>query len=701
LVIVESPAKARTIGGYLGTGYKVKASVGHVRDLLRSTLSVDIENDFAPRYRIPNEKRKVVKELAAAADEAAVVYLATDPDREGEAIAWHLAEAIGVESERARRVVFHEITRDAIAEAFAHPTAINMHLVEAQQARRILDRLVGYKISPLLWARVRNRLTAGRVQSVAVRLIVEREREIEAFRPEEYWTIDAELARQPGDPNEAAEPFVAKLHRITGRAVNLPNQAAVTQILDDLESASFVVSQVQSGTRRRSAPPPFTTSTLQQAASTELGFRAQRTMRAAQQLYEGVDLGRGETVVLITYMRTDSVQVSVQAQQEVRQWVSATYGQGYLPDKPPSFKTKAKGAQEAHEAIRPTSSRRVPKAIRAHLSSDQFRLYQLIWRRFVGSQMAPAVYGTQTIDIGAGPADSRDRPYLFRASGSQLIFPGYLVVYGEEAEEEMKVLPPLEAGDQLDLVRLLPEQHFTQPPPHYTEATLVKAMEEHGIGRPSTYAPTITTIQQRGYVLQADRVLQPTEIGVLVDDLLAEFFPEVISVGFTAQMEAELDDIAAGAADWVPVVRGFYEPFSERLEAAEKEMPDLDLGDQPIGRPCPKCGGQLVIKWGRYGKFIACDGYPECRYTEPWLDKIGVHCPRDGCSGDLVRKRTRKGRPFYGCSNYPDCDFTSWKLPLSEPCPRCGGLLVLHKKGAAKCIACEEQVRLQVLPESG
>jgi DNA topoisomerase-1 len=422
-------------------------------------------------------------------------------------------------------------------------------------------------------------------------------------------------------------------------------------------------------------------------------------MRVAQQLYEGVDLGGGEMVGLITYMRTDSVQISARAQQEARQWVTATYGRDYLPEEPPVYKTKAKSAQEAHEAIRPTSVGRAPKAARAHLSRDQFRLYQLIWRRFVGSQMAPAVYKTQSVDISAGPTDGQERPYLFRASGSQLIFPGYLIVYGEEAEEQMAVLPPLEKGDELDLVRLLPQQHFTQPPPRYSEASLVKALEEDGIGRPSTYAPIITTIQQRGYVQQTDRALQPTEIGMLVDELLADHFPEVISVGFTARMEEELDEIAAGETEWVPVIRDFYGPFSARLETAEREMPELNLGDQPVGRACPECGGQLVIKWGRYGKFIACDKYPECRYTEPWLELIGVSCPREGCGGDLARRRTRKGRPFYGCSNYPECDFTSWKLPLSQPCPNCSGLLVVQKKGTAQCIACEEQVPLNELQE--
>jgi len=720
LVIVESPAKARTIGRFLGPGYKVMASVGHVRDLLRSQLSVDVENDFQPRYRVPNEKRKVVKELAAAAQKAAVVYLATDLDREGEAIAWHLLEAAGIEPERVHRVVFHEITESAIAEAFAHPTQINMDLVDAQQARRILDRLVGYKISPLLWARVRNRLTAGRVQSVAVRLIVEREREVEAFEPQEYWSLEAELTKRASPQARETEQvgrdgistFIAKLHRLHGKPVELSNQAAVTPILDALENGEFEVSKVRTGKRRRKPQAPFTTSALQQTASGRLNFRAQRTMRVAQQLYEGVDLEQSETVGLITYMRTDSVAVSTSAQKEAREWVGRTYGENYLPEQPPQYKTKAKRAQEAHEAIRPTSVHRTPKAIKPYLSRDQFRLYQLIWQRFVASQMAPAVFHTQTVEIEAEAtegvglkvleqnkllSDPFGRPYLFRASGAQLTFPGYLVVYPEKAQDEAKILPPLEKGEQLDLVRLLPEQHFTQPPPRYTEASLVKALEEHGIGRPSTYAPTISTIQQRGYVERDGRALRPTEIGLLVNDLLAEHFPNVISVEFTANMEAQLDQIAAGKTDWVPIIREFYTPFATRLAAAEENMPEMKLDDQPIGRDCPQCSGPLVLKWGRYGKFIACQNYPECKHTEPWLEKIGVLCPQ--CGGDLARRRTRKGRPFYGCSNYPECDFTSWKLPLPNPCPACGGLLVVKNKQQAQCITCEEQVPLDALPE--
>ncbi len=693
LVIVESPAKARTIGRYLGKGYRVMASVGHVRDLLRSKLAVDVDHDFQPTYRVPNDKRKVVKELSAAAGKAATVYLATDLDREGEAIAWHLMEAAGIEPERTQRVVFHEITDSAIAEAFAHPTRLNMSLVDAQQARRVLDRLVGYKISPLLWRRVRNRLTAGRVQSVAVRLVVEREREIEAFVPREYWTLDAELAKRKDD----RRPFTATLHKIGGEPADLPDQASVEPILDALESGEFVVGQVQTGTRQRKPKPPFTTSTLQQSASGRLNFRAQRTMRAAQQLYEGIDLGQGETVGLITYMRTDSVNVSAQAQKQARDWVAGKFGAEYLPKQPPRYQTKAKGAQEAHEAIRPTSVFRVPDAIKSHLSSDQSRLYRLIWQRFVASQMAPAVFDTQTVEIEAGPAGQSRHPYLFRATGSTLRFPGYLAVYEEKSDDESPPLPALDKGELLDLLRLLPKQHFTQPPPRFTEATLVKAMEEHGIGRPSTYAPTLSTIQQRGYVERAEgRALKPTQIGILVNDLLTEHFPDVISVGFTAEMEAKLDEVAAGNADWVSVVRQFYAPFAARLASAERNMPGLNLGDQAIGRDCPQCHSALVVKFGRYGKFIACSNYPECKYTEPWLVKTGIACPE--CQGDLVQRRTRKGKTFYGCSKYPKCTFSTWKEPTPTPCPACSGLMVIQRKGLAACLSCGKEIPLRELP---
>jgi len=715
LVIVESPAKARTVGRFLGKDYKVRASIGHVRDLLRSQLSVDVDNDFKPRYRVPNERREVVKELKAEVEKAGEVYLATDPDREGEAIAWHLMAAAGITREQARRVVFHEITQSAIAEAFSHPSDINMNLVDAQQARRILDRLVGYKISPLLWDRVRNRLTAGRVQSVAVRLIVEREREIQAFVPEEYWSIEAELAKR----EKKRRSFMAKLHRIHGQEVDLKNEEDTLRIVAELEVATYVVTNVKKGIRKRRPSAPFTTSTMQQEASRRLGFTARRTMAVAQQLYQGIDVGEGGEVGLITYMRTDSVNVAEVAQKEARAYIGEKFGPNYLPPRPPRYKTKAKAAQEAHEAIRPTSVRREPEAIKKYLTRDQYRLYDLIWKRFVASQMAPAIYDTISVDVAADRrwqvtdeakavpdgqlSEIGSRPeYLFRASGSRVKFPGFLAVYEEAKDEdavpeegEGAILPPLSKGEILDLLRLLPQQHFTQPPPRYTEATLVRTLEEYGIGRPSTYAPIITTIQNRGYVERANRHLQPTEIGFTVNDLLVKYFPDIVDVGFTARMEEDLDLIASGKRKWVPVLRDFYGPFEQTMQYAEKHMENLNLGEQSTGEVCDKCGHPMVVKWGRYGKFIACSNYPACRNTKPFQVKIGVACPQ--CDGDLVEKKTRRRRVFYGCSNYPECEFASWKRPLPQPCPACGGLLVEADKEWAKCIQCEEQVKLEKL----
>jgi DNA topoisomerase-1 len=701
LVIVESPAKARTIGQYLGEGYRVKASLGHVRDLLRSKLSVDIENGFAPHYRVPNEKREVVKELKQAVAKAEEVYLATDPDREGEAIAWHLMAAAEIDEEQARRVVFHEITRPAVEEAFAHPRDINMQLVDAQQARRILDRLVGYKLSPLLWDKVRNRLTAGRVQSVAVRLIVEREREIENFVPEEYWTIDAELARQAERSDPHRQSFVVRLHRIRGKTFELKSEEEVRPILAELESAEYVVGEVKQGERRRKPFAPFITSTLQQEASRRLGFTAKRTMRIAQQLYEGINLGRGGQVGLITYMRTDSPQVSRQAQAEARAFIEQNYDPPYLPPKPPFYKARAKGAQEAHEAIRPTSVFRTPSAVKPHLSPEQHRLYSLIWQRFLASQMAAAIYDTARADVLAGPPGAPDakRPYLFRASVSRLRFPGFLAVYeGANGEEEVtdeavwRVLVRLIAGELLDLLRLLPEQHFTQPPPRYTEASLIKALEEYGIGRPSTYAPILNTIQQRGYIVREDKRLCPTETGIVVNDLLVEHFADIVDVGFTAKMEDDLDLIASGEREWVSVLHDFYGPFEQRLAEARKNIPRVDLEGEKVDHACPECGQELMVRWGRYGKFIGCSNYPTCRHTEPWLEKIGVACPQ--CGGEVVERKTRKGRIFYGCANYPACEWTSWKRPLPVPCPVCGGLLVVQNRGRAQCSQCEEQVAI-------
>ena len=700
LVIVESPAKARTVGRFLGKKYTVRASVGHVRDLLRSSMSVDVENDFKPRYRVPNEKREVVKELQKEVKKAAEVYLATDPDREGEAIAWHLIEAAKIKPSQVRRVVFHEITREAIEEAFSHPGQINMDLVDAQQARRILDRLVGYSLSPLLWRKVRGRLSAGRVQSVAVRLVVEREREIQNFVPEEYWSIEAELAKQ--EERRPPRSFVAKLHRIRGEEVNLKDEPATQAVVDELERSTYVVSSVKKGQRRRRPSPPFITSSMQQEASRRLGFTPRRTMRIAQQLYEGIDLEGNGPVGLITYMRTDSTNVAEQAQAEAREYIVQRYGEKFLPPKPPKYKTRAKGAQEAHEAIRPTSVFREPEAIKEHLTRDQYRLYKLIWQRFVASQMERAVYDTISVEVLAGPEDG-EKPYLFRASGSTLRFPGFLVVYeearDEDAGEEEKAqqIPPLTVDELLDLVRLIPEQHFTQPPPRYTEATLVRALEEYGIGRPSTYAPILATIQQRGYVRREGRRLVPTETGFLVNDLLVEHFPEVMDYGFTAQMEERLDEIAAGRREWVPVVREFWVPFKQRLDEADRKIEKVDLGPEEIGRDCPECGKPLIVRWGRYGKFIGCKGFPECRYTEPWLEKVGVKCPQ--CGGDLVEKRTRKGRIGYGCSNYPECEFWVWRRPLPQPCPTCGGLLTEGRKGMARCTNCGAEVSVEELPE--
>jgi len=707
LVVVESPAKARTIGKYLGSGFTVKSSVGHVRDLLKSRLSVDVDNSFSPEYRVPNDKRDTVKALKAAAEKAEQIFLATDPDREGEAIAWHVLEAAEMDPARTQRVVFQEITRPAILAAFQKPRAIDMDRVDAQQARRILDRLVGYKLSPLLWRKVRGRLSAGRVQSVAVRLVVEREREIDQFEPEEYWSLEAELSQHEHRQARPPRPFFkARLHQLNSADPVLTTEADVLPHLDQLESAEWTVGEVRLGKRTRRPAAPFTTSTLQQEASRRLNFGTTKTMRIAQQLYEGVDVDQDEALGLITYMRTDSVSVSAEAQKEAQGYIKKRFGQDYLPDKPPVYKTRSKTAQEAHEAIRPTSVLRVPGEIKQHLSRDQFRLYSLIWDRFVASQMAPAVYDTVSVDIMAGQPGSAlaKRPYLFRATGSTLQFPGFLALY-EETEPadrpengENPVPANLQEQEQLDLLRLLPEQHFTQPPPRYSEATLVKELEENGIGRPSTYASIISTIQQRGYVTVEEKRLVPTETGELVNDILVEHFPDVMSVDFTARLEDELDEIADGKA-WVPIIGNFYERFAQRLAKADAALPKLDLKPEtePVGRDCPLCGSPLLYREGRFGRFIGCSTFPTCRFTEQILTKVGVACPK--CqSGDLVEKRTRKGnRLFYGCSNYPDCDWTSWKRPLPAPgCRLCGGLLVQLDKNTAECTQCGERQTVKV-----
>jgi len=695
LVIVESPAKARTVGRFLGKGYTVKASIGHVRDLLRSQLSVDVENNFEPKYRVPNEKRPVIKELKALANKSTEIYLATDLDREGEAIAWHLIEAAEIDPERTKRVVFHEITRPAIDEAFAHTRAINMDLVDAQQGRRVLDRLVGYSISPLLWRKVRGRLSAGRVQSVTLRLIVEREREVESFVSEEFWRIKAELQ---GEGSKAT--FIADLRRINGKQPEFKQESDVKPVLFDMEEAKYEVSKFKKGERKRQPLAPFITSTLQQEASRRLGFTARKTMRIAQQLYEGIDVsGRGATG-LITYMRTDSTHVSEVAQKETKDYILTQHGQKFLPAQTREYKTKAKGAQEAHEAIRPTAVMRIPKSIKEQLSRDQNRLYALIWQRFVASQMASAIYDTVSVEV---TGKTNAQTYLLRASGSTIRFSGFLVVFADvkkkngenEANDDTPVPADLTVGQFVELIRLIPKQHFTQPPPRYSEASLVKMLEENGIGRPSTYAPTLSTLQTRGYIVRDGRRLIPTETGYIVNDLVTEYFPDIVDVNFTANMEAQLDQVASGNQSWVNIIRTFYGPFADQVAHANEAMPEIKTEPEPIGRDCPDCGKPLVIRWGRHGKFIGCSNFPACRFTEPWLEKIGVSCPQ--CDGEIVERKTRKNRTFYGCVNYPECDFTSWKKPIQTPCPNCKGLLVYANKNFASCIQCGDQTPLEVV----
>ncbi len=697
LVIVESPAKARTVGRFLGKGYTVRASVGHVRDLLRSSLSVDVENNFTPKYRVPNEKKEVVKELKELARQHSEIYLATDPDREGEAIAWHLMEAAQIEPRLAKRVVFHEITQTAIEDAFSHPREINMDLVNAQQARRVLDRLVGYSISPILWEKVRNRLSAGRVQSVALRLIVEREREIDAFIPVEYWTIAAEFK-----PQGIRSTYIAKLAKIDAVDPELTDEATVLPIVTDMEAATYSIARIKRGERRRKPLAPFITSTMQQEASRKLGYTARRTMSIAQQLYEGLDVGEGGSTGLITYMRTDSTNIAEVAQKEAREYILQIYGQSFLPETPPQYKTRAVSAQEAHEAIRPTSVFRSPDKIKQYLTNDQFKLYQLVWQRFLASQMEAAVFDTLSIEI---EAKTQIHEYLLRVSGSTVKFPGYLVVYEEAVDEDQKTeeenarIPSgLEEGQRQNLVRVIPEQHFTQPPPRYSEATLVQVLEEYGIGRPSTYAPILSTIQERGYVIREAKRLFPTETGILVNDIMVQHFPSIVDLHFTAHMEADLDQVAAGQEGWTDVVAEFYREFEPVLRRAQEAIPVTKAELEKIGRICPDCGGDLVIRWGRYGKFISCNNFPNCRHTEALLEKIGVKCPNDG--GEIVIRKTRKGRIFYGCANYPNCEFTSWKQPIPVPCPKCGGLLVIANKREMQCTKCEETFLVEQVTET-
>ena len=681
LVVVESPTKARTLKKLLDRRYDVVASMGHVKDLPRSQLGVDVEHEFAPKYVVPKGKGPVIKELKAAAKKASAVYLATDPDREGEAISWHLSGILTQVNPRVKRIEFHEVTKEAVKRALQAPRDIDTSLVNAQQARRILDRLVGYKLSPLLWRKVRGGLSAGRVQSVAVRLICERERDIEAFVPQEYWSIEARLT-----PETADTPFVARLTAKAGEKIAIANEDEARAVVAELTSLPYVVAEVRRRDQLRHPAAPFTTSTLQQDANRKIGYSAARTMVVAQQLYEGLDLGPGGTVGLITYMRTDAVHVAEEARREAREFIGATYGAAYVPEQPRQY-TSRRGSQGAHEAIRPTAVSRTPESVKPFLKTDQYKVYKLIWERFVASQMASAVMDTLAVDIAAGP-------YLLRATGSRVKFPGFLRVYlegrdngDEEAPEGW--LPDLHDGERLRLLGLDPVQHFTQPPPRYTEATLVRALEDRGIGRPSTYAPIIETIKHRGYVELEDRRLYPTDLGALVNTLLVEHFPSVLDVEFTAHMEEDLDRVEEGAEDWVRLVRGFYGPFETVLHRAEQNIEEVEMVPEEIGEACPRCARPLVKRRGRYGEFIACSGYPECSYTRPV--GIGVRCPLD--QGEVVERRTRKGRIFYGCANYPACTFTSWDRPVGRACPVCGHILVAKRarRGTTPPVVCSNK----------
>ena len=688
LVIVESPAKTKTLGKILGKGYTIKASVGHIRDLPRGQMGVDIEHGFTPKYVVPRDKTKLVNELKQAVKDASVVFLATDPDREGEAIAWHLAEVTGTDKKPFHRVVFREITDDAVKSAFESPRQIDMELVDAQQARRVMDRLVGYKISPLLWKKVRKRLSAGRVQSVAVKIIVDREREIEKFVAEEYWVIEAELAKI-----DKKKPFRATLvGLIDGKKLDVHTQQEAAKIKSALEKAAYGVLKVATKKAARQPAPPFTTSTMQQEAWRKLRFSAKQTMAVAQQLYEGVAVGDEGNVGLITYMRTDSPRVADSAIAEARQYIQQKYGQEYLPPRARVFAARTRGAQEAHEAIRPTRIHREPAAIKKYLNASQLRLYDLIWKRMVASQMAAALFENTTVDIEA--KDHQD--YLLRTAASVNTFPGFIALYSEgrdEVEEEGKaILPHLEKGEILKLLGLFPEQRFTQPPPRYTEATLVKILEQYGIGRPSTYAPTISTIQERDYVTKAKGIFQPTELGVAVNDFLVQYFPDIISIKFTADMENELDDIASKERRWPSVIQDFYTPFDKDLKKALETAEKVKIEDEKTGEACPRCGKPLVVKTGRFGKFVACSGFPGCKYTQSFQVKLGVKCP--DCGGEIIQRVSKKKRTFYGCGNYPKCKFITSFKPLPQPCPRCNGLLTQHGK-QAWCTKCEYKGKVE------
>lgn len=677
LVIVESPAKAKTIKKYLGGNYEVIASMGHVRDLPKARLSVDIKKKFAPKYEIIKGKEKLVEELKELAEKSDKIYLATDPDREGEAISWHLAYILGLPLDDNNRVEFNEITKNGVTNGMAHPRSINIDLVNAQQARRILDRLVGYKLSPFISQKIRRGLSAGRVQSVAVRIIVDREEEIRKFKPEEYWTIDAKFI-----PKGSRKSFSASLYSDANGKIKIENQEQAEKIEEDLADAEYMITKVKHGTRRKTPAPPFITSTLQQEASRKLGFQSRRTMKVAQELYEGVDIeGMGATG-LITYMRTDSLRISDVAKEEAAQYILNRFGEKFLPAKPRVFKTKS-NAQDGHEAIRPSMPSLSPEDVKASLTSDQFKLYNLIWNRFMASQMSDCIQKTTQAEISA-------KEYIFKASGYYVDFEGFTTLYVESKdteEEKSTQLPPLEKDMPVKCKELKKNQHFTQPPARYTEASLIKALEEYGIGRPSTYAATITTITSREYVKREAKTLYPTELGEVMTNLLKERFPKIVNYKFTAQMEEKLDEVEHGQEEWVELLDEFYSDFDKTLKKAKEEMEGvkLQLKEDQTDIICDKCGRQMVVKVGRYGKFIACPGYPECKNVLKFVEKTGVKCPK--CNGDVIVKHTKKKRVFYGCSNYPECDFVSWNEPVNERCPQCGSIL-FKKKGKKPKLYC-------------
>jgi DNA topoisomerase-1 len=677
LVIVESPAKAKTISKFLGKNYSVKASKGHIRDLPKSSFGVDIEDNFKPKYITIRGKGEIVRELRKAVQKANKIFLATDPDREGEAISWHLAQALGIPCEKPCRIEFNEITKDAIQAAVKKPKPIDMDKVNAQQARRILDRIVGYKISPLLWRKVRRGLSAGRVQSVAVRMICDREEEIRRFVTEEYWTIETKLCKVG-----QRKGFTAKLILVDENKVEIKNEEQSKAIAAELKKGSFVVKKVKKSQRRKQPPAPFTTSNLQQEAARKLGFTAKKTMVVAQQLYEGLDIGKQGAIGLITYIRTDSTRIAQQAQEEAKEYIIERYGKDYYPGKANVFAAKGK-SQDAHEAIRPTSVRRTPGELKKYLTNEQYKLYSLIWERFVASQMEAGIFDTVSVDILAGR-------YVLRATGSTIKFDGFTVLYMEGKDDEEKekenLIPDLAENEELKLQKIEPKQHFTQPPPRYTEAMLVKTLEEKGIGRPSTYAPIIDTIQKRGYVYLEQKRFHPTELGEIVVEMLKEVFPDIIDIEFTAKMEEKLDEIGEGIIQWQELLREFYHPFAKTLEEADKKIEAVEIEDQITDQICEKCGRNMVIKYGPYGEFLACPGYPECKNTKPILKEVGVLCPE--CGSPLVERKSKKGRKFYGCSNYPQCKFVVWNKITDKRCPYCGELLFEEKGKKGNRLVC-------------